>query len=597
MTDLATSLPPGLLLDVHATGALNWADVHVAQKVAHLYREGDQRVQLALALTVRALRTGSTCLDLGTATELRFGAEDEWVVVPAELWPEPLAWRAAIEASPLVTLGPDGRGERPLRLVGDLLYLERYWQEETTVATELALRRAAVPAPVPAGRLQAARAELLSAGSDRYQVVAALVPSLTPVSVIAGGPGTGKTHTLARVLGVLARTSATPPRIALAAPTGKAAARMEEALSHALAGLPPDLAADLRKLRATTVHRLLGTQPGSRSRFRHDRTNPLPQDVVVVDEASMVSLTLMARLVDALRPDARLVLVGDPDQLAPVEAGAVLADIVDADWPTPPSLAAGLAAVGESPAGPVVRLLQNHRSSGAIAELAAAVLAGNVERVLAIASAGTPDVRFAPTVEETDLRQRVTAGGAAMIAAAEAGRVGDALAELDRHRLLCAHRDGQFGVAPWSRRVEDWLVAAVPGFDPTRLWYPGRPLLVTRNTADLGLSNGDTGVVVRHGEQLRAHFARGSGVISVSPALLDGVQTVHAMTVHKAQGSQFEAVTLVLPSPDSPLLTQELLYTAITRARDQVTLIGSPESLAQAVRSRARRASGLRQRL
>jgi exodeoxyribonuclease V alpha subunit len=317
--------------------------------------------------------------------------------------------------------------------------------------------------------------------------------------------------------------------------------------------------------------------------------------VVVVDEASMVNVTLMARLLDALRPQARLVLVGDPDQLAPVEAGAVLADIVDAQPGA--DLTGPLAELGLPPSGPVVRLRHNYRSVPGIAALAAAVLAGDADRALELAASGEGGVNFAANVEQTDLRERVTESGVAMVTAAREGRVTDALALLEEHRLLCAHRRGPYGVTLWSRQVEEWLATALEGFDPALAWYPGRPLLVTQNSPELGLYNGDTGVVVARDGVLRAFFARGRRTHSVSPFLLEGVQTIHAMTVHKAQGSQFDRVTVVLPTPDSPLLTQELLYTAITRARSEVTLIGSVESLTRAVRQRARRASGLRERL
>lgn len=596
MTDLATSLVPGLLRDVHATGALSWADVHVAQKVSFLYGEDDQRAQLALALAVRALRAGSTCVEVSRIGEDRFDLDEELVGVPSELWPDPVDLRAVLEQSPLVTVGAPGGGDRPLRLVGDLLYLERYWQEETVVADQLNARRDRLPGQVDAATLHAARAELLT-GADLDQAVAAVMPALAAVTVVAGGPGTGKTHTLARLLGVLVRTMPAPPLVALAAPTGKAAVRMQEALADALAGLPDDLAARLRPLRASTIHRLLGWVPESRNRFQHNAANPLPHDVVVVDEASMVNVTLMARLLEALRPQARLVLVGDPDQLAPVEAGAVLADIVAAAVPASGVLDRALAGLDLPASGPIVRLRHNYRSVPGIARLAAAVLAGDAEETLALATAGVDGVRFAPQAAHTDLAERVVRTGAVMLRAARAGDERAALAALDEHRLLCAHRRGPYGVALWSRQVEEWLAAALEDFDPTAAWYPGRPVLVTQNAPDLGVYNGDTGVVVDVRGQLQACFARGDAVHRVSPFLLDGVQTIHAMTVHKAQGSQFDRVTVVLPTPDSPLLTQELLYTAITRAKTQVTLIGSPESLAQAARTRARRASGLRDRL
>lgn len=595
--DLAVSLPAGLLRDMHATGLLSWGDIHVAQKVSYLFDETDQRAQLALALAVRALQAGSICLDLGSVSEARFETDEIQATVPSELWPDPVAWRHAIESSPLVSLGAAAPPRRPLRLVGDLLYLERYWQEESTVAGELLARRSRPPQVVALAALAAAREELFAHGSDPDQELAAVVCAASPVTVIAGGPGTGKTTTLAKVLGMLVRTATAFPTIALAAPTGKAAVRMEEAVADALGGLPGDLAHSLTGLRATTIHRLLGPQPETRTRFRHDEANPLPHDVVVIDEASMVSVTLMARLLCALRPHARLILIGDPDQLAPVEAGAVLADIVQAAAPVTPSLAATLVGAGLPASGPVVRLRHNYRSTPIISDLAAAVLAGDEEATVAIARSGVEGVSFAAQAADTLLAERVVAAGSAMIEAAQQGRVDDALKALDKHRLLCAHRRGPFGVTQWSRQVEEWLAAAVAGFDPTRIWYPGRPVLVTQNAGDLGLFNGDTGVVVRHGEELLAYFSRGQQTLTVSPYLLDQVQTIHAMTVHKAQGSQFDQVTVILPPPESPLLTQELLYTAITRAQSAVTLIGSEESLRQAVRQRARRASGLRERL
>jgi len=216
---------------------------------------------------------------------------------------------------------------------------------------------------------------------------------------------------------------------------------------------------------------------------------------------------------------------------------------------------------------------------------------------LSLVSTNSSAVSFAETPEATPLRERVTEVGLAMIKAARSGDVEAALSQLDAHRLLCAHRHGPHGVAVWSRTVEAWLGAALPEFDFTAQWYPGRPVLITQNSPDLGLFNGDTGVAVVRDGQLRAYFARGGHTQSISPFMLDAVQTIHAMTVHKAQGSQFAEVSLILPDPDSPLLTRELLYTAITRAETKVNLIGSGDALVQAVTTRARRASGLRDRL
>lgn len=585
----------GLLREFSEYGLLSWGDVHTAIQVCHLYDEPEPMVHLALALTVRALTAGSVCLDLSSVADTGFEVEEQAVSVPADAWPEPGRWRQALQTSAAVAVGAEAATGRPLRLVGERLYLERYWVEETAVAETLRARRLGEVPDVELDRLRSALSETFGDDADPWQRLAAAVSVLSPVAVVAGGPGTGKTTTIARIIAAVQRSSARPLRIALAAPTGKAAARMDEAIAQALTSLPTQLAG--AALKATTLHRLLGWRPESRTRFVHDRNQPLPHDVVIVDEASMVSVTMMARLLDALRPKARLILVGDPDQLAPVEAGAVLADIDEARQPAGPQLAAGLAALDLPASGPVVRLRTNFRFTGAIGELAQAVLAGDEDAAVEIVTGGTGEVRLVADPAATDLHAQITTAGLAMLTAAQTGDVASALAGMDEHRLLCAHRSGPFGVAWWSRQAEAWLAEADPRLRLSAEWYPGRPLLITANSPELGLYNGDTGVVVAADGALRACFKRADEVFSVSPYLLSEVQTVHAMTVHKAQGSQFRRVTLILPTPDSPLLTRELLYTAVTRASEQVTLIGSEEALRTAVGRRALRASGLRDRL
>jgi exodeoxyribonuclease V alpha subunit len=334
---------------------------------------------------------------------------------------------------------------------------------------------------------------------------------------------------------------------------------------------------------------------------------------------SMVSLTMMARLLEAVRPGARLVLVGDPDQLSSVEAGAVLADITQAAGAAPPALASRLreldllAADGADgadgafrpPAAPkhgVVQLQHTWRYSGAIDRLARAVRASDPDTTLRVLREGAADVVFAEVdVEHAQglaaLEDQVRDAGRALAQAAQQGDVTAALAALDRHRLLCAHRRGPFGVVRWSREVERWLSEAVPGYAEDGEWYVGRPLLVTANDYEMNLYNGDTGVVVNTSVGLRAAFARGGDPTLVAPVRLDAVQTVHAMTVHRAQGSQFSCVSIILPPPESPLLTRELLYTAATRAAHRVQVFGSEEAVRRAVLRPANRASGLSRRL
>ncbi|HYH30288.1 MAG TPA: exodeoxyribonuclease V subunit alpha [Pseudonocardia sp.] len=590
----------GLLAAFNTAGVLEAADVHVAARVGRLGGETDEEVLLAVALAVRAVRLGSVCVDLAAVSHTVLGEGDELVDVSALPWPDPPRWLAACAASGVVAHGADAPGGRPLRLVDGLLYLERYWGEEELVRRSLAERAAVAPPEVDLARLREGLARHFSAPGSERQRLAAAVSVLRRVTVLAGGPGTGKTTTVARLLTLLHDQPGPPPRVALAAPTGKAAARLQEAVA---AALPAQLRS--RTPDASTLHRLLGWRPGGR--FRYGRTQRLPFDVVVVDETSMVSLTMMARLLDAVRPQARLVLVGDPDQLASVEAGAVLGDLARASGNPEPSLDAALEAtgipgglVGGSVINGVVTLRHVWRFGGAIAEFARAVQAGDADAAVALLRAGHPDLAF---VEDTGVapgaggvRADVVGAGRELTTAALAGDTAAALATLERHRVLCAHRRGPFGVTRWSAEIERWLRDALPEAPPGP-WYPGRPVLITANDYDTGLFNGDTGVVVARPEGLRVAFARGGEPTLHPPSRLSEVATVHAMTVHRGQGSQFRRVTVVLPPAESPLLTRELLYTAVTRAAEFVRVIGTEEAVRTAVERPISRASGLRHRL
>ena len=579
----------GLLRTFAEAGVLTPADVHVARRLARLGGESDDSVLLATALAVRGVRTGSVCVELATIADTVVPEDDELAVEPGTepvLLPWPADW-SALERSPLVAVGTDP-GWRPLRLVGGLLYLDRYWQQEQLVRRELDARAAQPPPAVDLTPLDRLFAE---PGSDRQRLAAAVAASRW-VSVITGGPGTGKTHTVARLLALLLDQPGPPPRIALAAPTGKAAARLQESVraqADAI-GLPVDLT-------ASTLHRLLGWRPDSRSRFRHDATDRLPFDVVVVDESSMVPLTLMARLLDAVRPTARLVLVGDPDQLTPVEAGAVLSDLVHRPAPggTPGPDVTGQRTDDLDPedraqlANGVVRLRDSHRFGAGIGALAEAIRAGDADEAVRLLAAGGELTRD----EDTDgLAADVRRGGADLLAAATAGDAATAMELLGGHRLLCAHRQGPYGVAAWNEQLSRWTrPAGGPAFSD---WYPGQPLLITANDYDNGLFNGDTGVVVMGDDGLAAAFTRGTSTEVVPLSRLSSVMTAHALTVHRSQGSQYRAVTVLLPPPASPLLTRELLYTAVTRAVDRVRVVGSEESVRAAVGRHAVRASGLR---
>lgn len=595
----------GLLREFNQAEVLTAGDVHVAARLADLAGEPDGQVRLAVALAVRGVRGGSVCVDL----------TDFARIDPSLPWPDPVAWQAKVRASPLV--GPG----RPLRWDLDLLYLDRYWRQEDQVRSDLLIRETQLPPPVDAERLQHSLDRLFVEASG--QRLAAQIAATRWTTVLGGGPGTGKTTTVARLLAVLHELHGPGLRVALAAPTGKAAVRLQQAVQEVTAGFTAPDRERLGPLTATTLHRLLGSRPRDGTRFTHDRDNRLPHDVVVIDETSMLSLTLMARLLEAVRPDARLVLVGDPDQLASVEAGAVLADLVAGLLARPvPGSAPGTrrasgygapasgdrgrtGAAGGRPGADhgrhgVVVLDRIWRFSGAIADLAAAVRDGDADTAVAVlARADSAGGASALALHPSDVQIRADVVGAAS-AIRQAAKLGDAvtaLRALDRHRVLCAHRTGPFGVDSWSRRIERWL-AEVPGDPREGEWYVGRPLLVTVNDYALGLYNGDTGVVVRQGDgSSRAVFARGAKLLDYAPSRLSDVQTVHAMTVHRSQGSQFERVTVVLPPADSPLSTREMLYTALTRAEQHVRLVGTEVELRSAIGRPAARASGLRRRL
>ena len=568
----------GLLATFNRADVLGAADVHVARRLGAMTGEGDEQVLLATALAVRAVRQGSTCVDLATVADLPL--EDD----PGLPWPDVPAWQASVGRSPLV-------GVRVLRVDNGLLYLDRYWREEVQVCDDL-LARLARPAPqVDTAALDAGVLRVFPAAGYDEQRTAARAAAERWTTVLTGGPGTGKTTTVAGLLALLAEQAelesggARRLRIALTAPTGKASARLQESVDAETRALPAADRARLGELKASTLHRLLGWRPDSSTRFRHDRGNRLPHDVVVVDETSMVSLTMMARLLEAVRADARLVLVGDPGQLASVEAGAVLADLVDG--------------FGRRDVSPVAALTTAHRFGGGIAELATALRGDDADRVVEVLRSGG-DVELVDPADERAMaafRATVTEAALAVRLAAEAGDAEAAVAALDRHRLLCAHREGPYGVTGWNRQVER-LVADRTGVTHYDEWYAGRPVLVTANDYGQGLYNGDLGVTVRLVDgRLRVVVPGADGLKEFATTRMAGVQTVHAMTVHKSQGSQAREVSVVMPPDDSPLLTHELFYTAVTRAQVKVRVIGTEESVRAAVARTVQRASGLARRL
>jgi exodeoxyribonuclease V alpha subunit len=620
MTSLHVAQAAGLLEEFDQAGILTPADVHVAMRLGALTGESDDRVLLAIALTVRNTRHGSVVLDLAdAATTVTADADDSELIETSELsWPAPGEWIAACAASPVVADAPGGS---PMHLVGSRLWLDRYWRQEAQVAEELLRRSSDRPVDLVLAVLRSDLESLFSGASDADQRLATCVAALSRVSVIGGGPGTGKTTTIARLITVL-RRQRPELRIALAAPTGKAAGRLEEALRSAAGSLTAHDRTQLATMSASTLHRLLGRRPGVASRFRHDRENRLPFDVVIVDEASMVSLTLMARLLEALAAAARLILIGDPDQLASVESGAVLGDLVEHDdvGPRTESLRTMLqeaipgldcpvrqstpgAALRESVA--LLRTVHRFEAGGPIAQLAEHVRAGRADEALTMLADASYGIEFHPAPDDEPVSgaalqalRRQLMDEQALIEAARSGDVVHALEALERHRMLCAHRAGPRGVRHWSDAIERWLAADDPLLMP-RLdgRYAGQPLLVTSNDYENGLYNGDTGVVVNQGDELAAAFRRGGEPVILPLVRLSNILPMHVMTVHRAQGSQFEEVTVLLPPATSPLATRQTFYTAITRASKLVRLIGSREAVLASVNRRAARATGLRDRL
>ncbi|HOD29665.1 MAG TPA: exodeoxyribonuclease V subunit alpha [Syntrophales bacterium] len=569
----------------------------------------------AAAWLSRSQAEGHICLDLEATPEDGLAGGGE--ALPTR--PGAERWKTLLETSPAV-----GRpGDRlPLILDGSRLYLFRYWAYEHAVVrtlTTLATDAAGVP---DEARLKAAFECIFppDGGAERtdWQKVAAFAAARRRFAVVSGGPGTGKTFTVARILALLiAQDPGRPPAIALAAPTGKAAARLQEAIREARAtlALPPALGAAIPET-ASTLHRLLQGRPGT-PYFRYHADRPLPADIVVVDEASMVDLALFAKLTGALRPRARLILLGDKDQLASVEAGAVLGDICDTgrDHGYSREFAeACLRATGErlpadDTAAPglgdrIVSLRKSYRfgETSGIGALSRAINAGDASRAGAIVrGAETGDVAWRDLPPPEALPRMLAAWIAAHdVAPPAAGDPAELLERFSRARILCALREGPYGVRQVNLIAERFLreKGRIGGGGP---WYAGRPVMVTKNDYGLGLFNGDIGMALadpEHRGDLRVFFPAGGGKVrSVPPLRLPEHESVFAMTVHKSQGSEFDDVLFLMPDRDVPVLTRQLVYTAVTRAKRTLWIAGREEIFAAALSRHLRRASGLRDAL
>ncbi|MBU0553556.1 exodeoxyribonuclease V subunit alpha [Myxococcota bacterium] len=605
-------------------GVLSPLDVSFAHTLCRLAGVDHPEILLGVAIASRAPSQGHVRAELGTLKETVRVEPKPGEELPPELpWPEDLAaWVGRLQESGLCAAG-DGGPPRPLILRGDHLYLDRFWGYERRLAAQIQRRLRVALKGIDVARLREGLDRLFPPGEDDpHQRLAATMSVMRPFAVISGGPGTGKTTTIVKILALLIEQAfakgVREPRVVLTAHTGKAAARMAEAVREAR-GAMAVLSEEARRAlptQAMTIHRLLGFQPRTPSRFFHDAENPLPVDAVVVDEASMIDLPLMAKLFDAIPHNARLILLGDRDQLASVEAGAVFGDLyaeegVD-DGFSQPFSATLRAALGDEVSLPegvcgarveggiwdaTIHLQRSYRfgPNSGIRALSEAIKAQAADEALSILhSPAWPDVILEPVQDanalEALLRARLKRRFLSLVDAASPAQ---ALAQMSELGLLCVHRRGVLGALWLNREIERWLVQDASLSIGAR-WYPGRPILITRNDQAMRLYNGDVGVIKKsEAGRLEIFFAGEAEPRGVPPARLPPHETVFALTVHKSQGSEYDEVLLILPPRVSPILTRELLYTAVTRARKAVRILGSEEVLRAGIAQRVRRASGV----
>ncbi len=602
-------------------GFLSTLDLHFAEFLARAGDFSAPEPALAAAIASRYHRDGHVCVDLSRLPEDIIsidGAADA-------RFPEPRQWMEALKSCPAV----GGPGDyRPLILDGSRLYFQRYWVYEKKLADLLKARVSETLGErmgTDERRLQDGFARLFpqrETGETDRQKIAAFAALAGRFCVVSGGPGTGKTFTAARILALmLEQPAGRPLRIALAAPTGKAAARLQEAINDARDKL--DCSEAVRRSipgEALTLHRLLRTIPNS-PYFRHNADNPLPFDAVIVDEASMVDLPLLSKLVQAMPCRARLILLGDKDQLASVEAGAVLGDICNTGGDShnrgfsrrfreafTRATGDGIEPGGdEGPPGGlndcIVQLEKSYRfgAAGGIGAVSRAVNQGDGARALALMKEGREDMVWkklpGPDALPRSLKEGILEGFAGY---GRAASIPETFALFNRFRILCALREGPYGVRALNLLVERLLrKEGCIGRDGR--WYTGRPVMITRNDYNLRLFNGDVGIVLPDPQdrgEARVFFPAATGGFRKLPPLrLPEHETVFAMTVHKSQGSEFDRVLFLLPDRDAPVLTRELVYTGLTRARQGVEIRGREEVFLNAVSRKIERASGLRDSL
>ena len=614
-----------IVKNLYNKGILSRIDVHFAQFITRYCQDNDSDIFLAAALVSRATQNGDICLDLndtaGTLILEKAKFQDALVCPEINLWLRKLAACPAI--------GAPGE-KRPLILDAQhRLYLFRYWEYEKKLADLILKRVNAQRIDLDVPRLiQSLKTHFPTGngGSINRQKIAALTAVLNNISVITGGPGTGKTFTIAKILVLLMEQSgAGGLKICLAAPTGKAAARLQESIRQTTRSM--NCSERIKNGMATevkTIHRLLRPRAGS-PYFHYNLGNPLAADIVIIDEASMVDLALMSKLVQAVPMSARLVLIGDKDQLASVEAGSVLGDICDRYYMhgfsnnyrhkisalTDEDLNSIQKTSPKKPAlqDCIVVLTKSYRFSpdSDIGALGRLVNQGESDKVLKLLKNTTNesiawyDMGSEGAVSKI-LADQIVQGYRSYLMTTDPISALDAFA---RFKILCALRIGPFGAISINRLAEDILMQqGLIHLDPTRSnpWYKGRPVLVTRNDYNLGLFNGDIGITWpgSNGQlrDLQVFFPAGNGQVKhYATHRLPEHETALAMTVHKSQGSEFDDVVLLLPPKDYPVLTRELIYTGLTRAKQKFSLWAKPSVLRNAIKQKIERTSGLRESL
>lgn len=567
---------------LHQQNVLSSLDVHLAQYLQNLAKVENEYFLLAAALTSYFTTQGHICIDLQRLANCSFPLEHDADIQPIQC-PDLKTWQQALRTHPMVGQPDDFK---PLILNNNLLYLYRYWQYEQQLGQNILQRIAKVHSETDETTLST-RLETLFPSQNEidWQKMAAKTAVLKNFCIISGGPGTGKTTTVIKILLLLLQENP-KLRIALAAPTGKAAARLQQAIQNSIVTLhfPAELLAAIPQ-ETYTIHRLLGTMPKS-PYFRSHAQNPLAYDVVIVDEASMVDLALMAKLANAIPLTARWLLLGDKDQLASVEAGSVLGDICT-DLKTDAAITQHIVLLEKSyrfDAKSGIGVLANHLKLGQAQQALDVVQHGNFNDI-AWKNIATPNQLLA------QLTPVVTQHFATYL---QAKTPEQALDYFEQFRVLCALRRGAYGVENVNRVIEQILINQHQIQSGYR-WYHGRPIMIIRNDYTLKLFNGDIGIILWNQDgELMAYFRYPDGEIrSLYPHRLPEHETVYAMTIHKSQGSEFDKVLMLLPDRASQVLNRELIYTGITRAKQSVSIWGDEQVFLQAARQTVERQSGL----